>query len=97
MAEQVAEIFTEVIVAPSYADGALEVLQRKKNIRRAHAPTPVAAARESAPISGGLLVQQRDAIDAEGDDPANWTLAAGEPAAERPWPTSSSPGARAAR
>ncbi|MDQ2723503.1 MAG: bifunctional phosphoribosylaminoimidazolecarboxamide formyltransferase/IMP cyclohydrolase, partial [Actinomycetota bacterium] len=33
MAEQVAEIFTEVIVAPSYADGALEVLSRKKNVR----------------------------------------------------------------
>ena len=33
MAEQVAEIFTEVIVAPGYEDGAVEVLARKKNIR----------------------------------------------------------------
>jgi phosphoribosylaminoimidazolecarboxamide formyltransferase/IMP cyclohydrolase len=32
------------------------------------------------PISGGVLLQQRDAIDAPGDDPANWTLATGEPA-----------------
>ncbi|MUL49984.1 bifunctional phosphoribosylaminoimidazolecarboxamide formyltransferase/IMP cyclohydrolase, partial [Mycobacterium sp. CBMA360] len=31
-------------------------------------------------ISGGLLVQQRDAIDADGDDPINWTLATGTPA-----------------
>ena len=33
MAEQVAEVFTEVILAPSYADGALAVLTRKKNMR----------------------------------------------------------------
>src|SRR6185437_3469281 len=31
------------------------------------------------PISGGLLLQQRDLIDAPGDDPASWTLAAGDP------------------
>ena len=81
MAEQVAEVFTEVVLAPSYADGALAVLTRKKNVRRA------AAARrggrgggaEMRPISGGLLLQQRDAIDAPGDDPASWTLATGDP------------------
>ena len=33
MAEQVAEVFTEVIVAPGYDDGAVEVLAGKKNIR----------------------------------------------------------------
>ena len=33
MATQVAEIFTEVLVAPSYDEGAVEVLQAKKNIR----------------------------------------------------------------
>ena len=33
MARQVAEVFTEVIVAPAYDDGAVEVLQGKKNIR----------------------------------------------------------------
>ena len=33
MAEQVAEVFTEVIVAPEYEPGALEVLEAKKNIR----------------------------------------------------------------
>ena len=38
MAEQVAEIFTEVIVAPDYEDGALEALAKKKNIRVLKAP-----------------------------------------------------------
>ncbi|MET8798325.1 bifunctional phosphoribosylaminoimidazolecarboxamide formyltransferase/IMP cyclohydrolase [Nocardia sp. NPDC004568] len=80
MAQQVAEIFTEVIVAPSYADGAVEVLQRKKNIRILVAEAPAPAGAEHRPVSGGLLVQQRDVIDADGDDPANWTLAVGEAA-----------------
>ena len=33
---------------------------------------------ETRPISGGLLMQQRDHVDAPGDDPATWTLATGE-------------------
>src|SRR6476619_4253185 len=31
------------------------------------------------PVSGGLLLQVRDSIDAPGDDPTTWTLATGEP------------------
>ena len=81
MAEQVAEIFTEVIIAPAYADGAVEVLARKKNIRVLLASEPAIGGAEIRQISGGLLMQQRDGIDAPGDDPASWTLAAG-PAAD---------------
>ena len=33
MAAQVAEVFTEVVVAPAYDEGAVEVLQGKKNVR----------------------------------------------------------------
>ncbi|GEM34329.1 bifunctional purine biosynthesis protein PurH [Nocardia neocaledoniensis NBRC 108232] len=80
MAEQVAEIFTEVIVAPGYAPGAVEVLQRKKNVRVLVAEPPRRKGVELRPISGGALLQDRDVLDAEGDDPANWTLAAGDPA-----------------
>jgi len=80
MAEQVADIFTEVIIAPAYADGAVEVLSRKKNIRILRADSPEAAQIEMKQISGGLLLQERDALDADGDSPANWQLACGEPA-----------------
>ncbi|MEV4234667.1 bifunctional phosphoribosylaminoimidazolecarboxamide formyltransferase/IMP cyclohydrolase [Nocardia sp. NPDC050408] len=80
MAEQVAEIFTEVIVAPSYADGAVEVLQRKKNVRILVAEPPRRAGAELRPISGGALLQSRDILDAPGDNPENWTLVAGEAA-----------------
>jgi phosphoribosylaminoimidazolecarboxamide formyltransferase/IMP cyclohydrolase len=83
MAEFVSEIFTEVIIAPSYADGAVEVLQRKKNVRILVAEAPARGGAEMRPVSGGLLLQQRDAIDASGDSPANWTLACGKPADEK--------------
>ena len=80
MAEQVAEIFTEVVLAPGYADGALDVLTRKKNLRVLRLPTPASRTGvEMRAISGGLLLQRRDAVDAPGDDPATWTLATGDP------------------
>jgi phosphoribosylaminoimidazolecarboxamide formyltransferase / IMP cyclohydrolase len=81
MAEQVADVFTEVVLAPSYTPEALEILQRKKNIRLLRLTGPVARrGAELRAVSGGLLLQQRDAIDAQGDDPASWTLVAGDPA-----------------
>ena len=82
MARQVAEVFTEVIVAPGYDEGAVEVLQGKKNIRILVCEAPERGTVETRPVSGGLLVQHRDAFQAEGDDPAGWTLATGEAASE---------------
>jgi phosphoribosylaminoimidazolecarboxamide formyltransferase/IMP cyclohydrolase len=79
MAEQVAEVFTEVVVAPSFTDDAVAVLTAKKNIRLLRLPHLPAADVEMRPISGGLLLQGRDVLDAPGDDPTTWTLAAGEP------------------
>ena len=80
MAEQVAEIFTEVIVAPGYEQGAKEILAAKPSIRILLAGPPPTQGVEARRISGGLLVQTTDRVDAAGDDPANWTLACGEPA-----------------
>jgi phosphoribosylaminoimidazolecarboxamide formyltransferase/IMP cyclohydrolase len=80
MAETVADIFTEVIVAPAYEPGAVEVLARKKNIRVLVASEPQVGGTEFRQVTGGLLVQERDALDAAGDDPNNWTLATGSPA-----------------
>ena len=80
MAETVADIFTEVIIAPAYEPGAVEVLARKKNIRVLVASEPQRGGTEFRQISGGLLLQQRDELTAPGDDPVNWTLATGSPA-----------------
>ena len=81
-ARQIAEIFTEVVVAPGYEPEALDILRAKKNVRLLMVDNPPTAAVETRPISGGLLVQAVDRVDADGDDPTTWTLAAGEAADE---------------
>jgi phosphoribosylaminoimidazolecarboxamide formyltransferase/IMP cyclohydrolase len=78
MAEKVSEIFTEVVLAPGYEDGAVELLSKKPSIRllvvAAGEPAPV----EIRPISGGLLMQVADRLQADGDDPTAWQLVTGE-------------------
>jgi phosphoribosylaminoimidazolecarboxamide formyltransferase/IMP cyclohydrolase len=82
MAEQVAEVFTEVIVAPGYDEGAVEVLQGRKNLRILRCDGPEEESGfEFRMVSGGVLQQRVDHVDAPGDDVATWTLAAG-PAAD---------------
>jgi phosphoribosylaminoimidazolecarboxamide formyltransferase/IMP cyclohydrolase len=83
MAEFVATIFTEVLVAPAFDEAALEVLAKRKNLRLlVAAARPAGPAAETRPISGGLLLQTADRLDAPGDDPATWSLQAGEAADE---------------
>ena len=89
MAEQLTEGFTEVVAAPSFDDDAFELLSKRKAIRllelpERSAPDPI----EFRPISGGVLVQTVDRVDAVveagegteagGDDPSRWRLACGE-------------------
>ncbi len=79
-AEQIAEVFTEVVLAPSFTEDALAVLTRKKNLRLLRLPQGAGTDEvELRPISGGLLLQTPDRIDADGDDPTTWTLATGAP------------------
>jgi phosphoribosylaminoimidazolecarboxamide formyltransferase/IMP cyclohydrolase len=94
MAEQIIDGFAEVVIAPEFDPAAIEILAGKwKNIRLLRcAPPPWArgtsetrdrsgsADFEIRPISGGMLAQTQDRIDAAGDDPANWQLKAGEAA-----------------
>ncbi|SHN45498.1 bifunctional phosphoribosylaminoimidazolecarboxamide formyltransferase/IMP cyclohydrolase [Cryptosporangium aurantiacum] len=80
MAEQVAEIFTEVVVAPSYEDGAVEILSKKPSIRLLTSPERARGGIEFRQVSGGGLVQTVDAVDAPGDDVSGWKLVTGEPA-----------------
>ncbi len=80
MAEQVAEVFTEVVVATSYEPGALEVLARKPSIRVLETSGHGGRGVEVRHVDGGLLLQSADDLGAPGDDPTGWTLAAGEPA-----------------
>jgi len=81
LAEQLAGVLTEVICAPDFDDDALEIFRAKAKLRvlrcpaDAH-PDPV----EFTAISGGMLMQTVDRLDAAGDDPSAWTLQAGEAA-----------------
>ncbi|EEI17564.1 bifunctional phosphoribosylaminoimidazolecarboxamide formyltransferase/IMP cyclohydrolase [Corynebacterium lipophiloflavum] len=79
LAESIKPIFTEVVVAPSYEEAALELLKEKKNLRILEVE-PEFRGEEVKQISGGFLVQERDTFQAEGDNPDNWQLVSGEPA-----------------
>jgi phosphoribosylaminoimidazolecarboxamide formyltransferase / IMP cyclohydrolase len=80
MAEQIADVFTEVICAPGYDEGAVEELSKKPSIRILVSPEPPAGrGTELRQVSGGLLVQTVDAFQAEGDDVTTWTLQCGKP------------------
>ena len=62
-AEELSKIFLEIIVAPAFTRDALEILERKKNIRLLELPhinTPNGAWRDMKKVAGGLLVQDLD-------------------------------------
>ena len=86
MAEQVSEIFTEVLVAPGFEPDALALLSTKKNLRLLQLPEDFSREkREVRQISGGFLMQEADLFNADASVGAlvnNWQLVSGEPADE---------------
>jgi len=96
MAEHILTSFAEVVIAPDFDPAAIEILTGKwKNIRLLRCAPPAWAAGgrrgettdrsgstdfEFRPISGGMLAQTWDRIDAPGDDTAAWELKNGEAA-----------------
>ena len=80
MARQVAEVFTEVILAPDYSDGALEVLTAKKNLRILVVEPYAGGRLDARRIDGGLLMQTPDLVDTPYDRASGWRLVAGEAA-----------------
>jgi len=81
MAHRMTESSADVVVAPDYEEAALGVLSRKwKNVRLLRCPPRGSSPSEFRQVSGGLLLQSTDQIDAPGDDPQRWELKAGDPA-----------------
>ena len=78
MAEPLSQVFTEVIIAPEYEPAALEILMKKPSIRILTCPNTKLSPLEIRPVSGGVLLQNTDKIDAPGDDCANWNQVTGE-------------------
>lgn len=77
LAKQIAPIFTEVVLAPSYEPGAVTALAAKKNVRVLKVTPPDRGALEIRQISGGYLAQQRDDVAESGDRPSGWTKVCG--------------------
>lgn len=77
LAKQIAPIFTEVVLAPSYEPGAVSALAAKKNVRVLKVTPPDRGALEIRQISGGYLAQQRDDVAESGDRPSGWTKVCG--------------------
>lgn len=78
MAQQLSKIFTEVLIAPDYDKDALELLMQKPSIRILKSDSRHIKEFEIRPVSGGVLMQQTDLIDSEGDGPINWKQVSGE-------------------
>ena len=83
MAQALSEVFTEVVIAPSYETGAVEVLSKKPSIRILILERYVNPSLERRPISGGLLIQKSDLVNAPGDSSAQWSQVSGEPVSQQ--------------
>ena len=82
MATALSSIFTEVVIAPGYEDGAIEILSAKPSIRILTCTSAEIAPVERRPVSGGILLQQSDLIDAPGDLSAGWKQVSGKAVSE---------------
>ncbi|MFN8050408.1 MAG: bifunctional phosphoribosylaminoimidazolecarboxamide formyltransferase/IMP cyclohydrolase [Acidimicrobiales bacterium] len=81
-AEALVGVFTEVLIAPGFEDGALDVLAAKPNLRvletRAPRPSPL----DIRTVEGGLLVQT---VDTVGVDRSSWTVATDRTPTDAEW------------
>lgn len=74
LAKDLAEIFLEVIIAPSFSEEATTILSRRSTLRLVEV-APEGEVFSGAFISGGILVQERDSIIDESSD--DWDLVCG--------------------
>jgi phosphoribosylaminoimidazolecarboxamide formyltransferase/IMP cyclohydrolase len=77
MATALSSVFTEVVIAPGYEVGAIEILSAKPSIRILTCTSSEISPLERRPVSGGMLLQQSDLIDAPGDLSAGWKQVSG--------------------
>ncbi len=82
LAESLAEVFTEVVVAPDFDDDAMETLRQKKNLRIIEAPPPAVPLLDIRSIDGGLLVQTADRVSL---DREAWTVATERAPTDAEW------------
>jgi phosphoribosylaminoimidazolecarboxamide formyltransferase / IMP cyclohydrolase len=82
LAAQLAEVFTEVVVAPGYEPEALARLTAKKNLRVLEAPPPGEPSLQVRSIDGGLLVQEPDVVTV---DRSSWRVVTRAQPSDEQW------------
>jgi phosphoribosylaminoimidazolecarboxamide formyltransferase/IMP cyclohydrolase len=70
-AAAIGEVFTEVVLAPSFAPGALEALAKKKNLRLLECPPYTPGGLDLRRAGGGFLVQETDPPE---EDRSTWKV-----------------------
>jgi len=82
MAQQLGEIFTEVLIAPGFQPEALSLLMEKKNLRIFEAEKPERAIKEIRSIGNGFLVQTTDTLQINRDE---WEVVTSRNPTEDEW------------
>jgi phosphoribosylaminoimidazolecarboxamide formyltransferase/IMP cyclohydrolase len=81
-AAAMADVFTEVVIAPSYGVAAMATFAERPNLRVVVAPRPTGAGLDVRPLPGGALIQDRDQV---GEGRAGWKVVSSREPTSREW------------
>jgi len=81
-AAAMADVFTEVVIAPSYTPAASAAFAERPNLRVVAAPLPTGAGLDVRPLPGGALVQDRDVVT---ETRADWKVVSSREPTAREW------------
>jgi phosphoribosylaminoimidazolecarboxamide formyltransferase / IMP cyclohydrolase len=81
-AQAMADVFTEVVIAPSYTAASSAAFAERPNLRVVAAPLPSGAALDVRSIPGGALVQDRDLLT---ETRPEWKVVSSREPTEREW------------
>ena len=81
-AEAMAEVFTEVVIAPSYTAAAGEAFAQRPNLRLVAAPMPTSGGLDVRPLPGGALIQDRDTVS---ETRADWKVVSSREPTAQEW------------
>jgi phosphoribosylaminoimidazolecarboxamide formyltransferase/IMP cyclohydrolase len=81
-AAAMADVFTEVVVAPSFTAEALAAFSSRQNLRVVQAPIATGDGLDVRPIAGGALVQDRDLAT---ETPQEWKVVSSREPTEQEW------------
>ena len=81
-ANAMAGVFTEVVIAPAFTEGALAAFAKKQNLRVLRSPLQMLGGLELRQIDGGALIQDADVVTETRDD---MTVVTSAPPTEEQW------------